>query len=370
MKKLYYFTGGYTEPVQMGSGETVPGRCKGIACFRFDEETGELEVMAVTPSTPNPSYVLADPEGPYLYCVNELKEYGGVEGATVSAYEICPGTGELRLINRQFTCGADPCFLFLSPDGGHLLGVNYSGGSVCVFPVLEDHGLGPASCVLRHQGKGVNPERQESPHPHQILLSPEGKHIYVADLGLDRLACYRMDWEKGWLLQTERPDIPGIPGQGIRHGVFDRKGERLYVMTEMACQVNVYAFDGRTGETKLVQTVSAMPEKCGGPGACLGAAIRLHVSGKWLYASVRGSNHLAVFEVGEDGRLKLIQTETSGGEIPRDFVLSPNGRYLLTAHQDTDAVCVFAIDQESGKIRLLHTNREIPCVTVLAPWQE
>ncbi len=393
MKNLFYFTGGYTEPVHMSSGETVPGRCKGITCFRFDEETGEMGIMAVTPATPNPSYVVADSKGPYLYCVNELKAYGGVDGATVSAYEICAGTGECKLINSQFTCGADPCFLLLSPDGGHLLGVNYSGGSVCVFPVLENHGLGPASCVLRHQGKGVNPERQEGPHPHQILLSPEGEYIYVADLGLDVLACYGVDWKKGWIMPTERPDIAGIPGQGIRHGVFDRKGERLYVMTEMACQVNVYAFDQNTGETKLLQTISAMPEKHevfragkddvnpedtglgtavtpAALGGCLGAAIRLHPNGKWLYVSVRGSNHLAAFEVEGDGRLKLVQTGQSGGEIPRDFVISPNGRYLLAAHQDTDAVCVFAIDQASGMLRLLHTNREIPCVTVLALWQK
>ena len=164
-------------------------------------------------------------------------------------------------------------------------------------------------------------------------------------------------------------------------------------MTEMACQVNVYAFDQNTGETKLLQTISAMPEKHevfragkddvnpedtglgtavtpAALGGCLGAAIRLHPNGKWLYVSVRGSNHLAAFEVEEDGRLKLVQTGQSGGEIPRDFVISPNGRYLLAAHQDTDAVCVFAIDQASGMLRLLHTNREIPCVTVLALWQK
>ena len=36
------FTGGYTEPILMGSGEIVEGRCKGIACYDFDEQTGKL----------------------------------------------------------------------------------------------------------------------------------------------------------------------------------------------------------------------------------------------------------------------------------------------------------------------------------------
>lgn len=367
MKKSYFFAGGYTESMQMASGETVPGRCKGITAFGFDEETGKLERMAVASSVPNPSYITADSKGPYLYCVNELKEYYGVEGALASAYEICPQTGGLRLINSQFTCGADPCYVCLSPDGRYLLAANYSGGSICVFPILENHGLGHAACVLRHQGSGVNPERQKEPHPHQILPSPDGRHVYVPDLGLDRLACYEADWERGWLRAAEGRDIPGRPGQGLRHGVFDRSGTRLYVMTEMACEVNVYAFAKETGEARLLQALSALPEDC--RTSCLGAAIRLHPNGRWLYVSVRGGNHLAAFGICGDGTLELMGIQPSGGEIPRDFVISSNGKYLLAAHQDTDTICVFGIDSATGALELVDTNREAFCTTVLAPWQ-
>lgn len=94
MKKFYFFTGGYTEPTKMGSGEIVPGRCKGITCYEFDEETERLTQLAVTSPVPNPSYVLVDPKEPYLYCVNELKDYEGIDGSTVSAYEIRSETGE------------------------------------------------------------------------------------------------------------------------------------------------------------------------------------------------------------------------------------------------------------------------------------
>lgn len=366
MKQLYYFTGGYTEPVQMGSGEIVPGRCRGIVCYAFDEERGTLTRQAVTPSIPNPSCVLADPRGPYLYCVNELKEYGGIHGSTVSAFAICGETKELRLLSRQFTCGADACHLALSPDGSCLLAANYSGGSFCVFPVQADHSLGHASCLLRHQGRGVNRDRQEGPHPHQIIFAPGGQYVYVSDLGLDRLACYQADWEKGWLLPREERDILGIPGQGIRHGVFDASGKHLYVMTELACEVNVYNYEEKTGRAELVQTIAAGEADKGAQS--LGAAVRIHPTGKWLYVSVRGSNHLTVFAIGADGRLALIQTVPSGGEIPRDFVISPNGSYLLAAHQDTDNICVFEISQETGRLTLARTEPEAYCVTSLAPW--
>lgn len=105
------FTGGYTEPILMGSGEMVEGRCKGIACYDFDEQTGKLAYRTVTGDIQNPSYVLADAEGAYLYCVNELKDWNGIDGSTVSAFAIDRETGALQRINQQFTCGADACHL-------------------------------------------------------------------------------------------------------------------------------------------------------------------------------------------------------------------------------------------------------------------
>ncbi len=363
MSKVMYFTGGYTEPTLMGSGEIVPGRSKGIVRYDWNLETGELERSQVEIYTPNPSFVLADPAAPYVYCVNELKEYHEIQGSTVSAYKI-EETGELTLINRQATTGEDACFLAFSPEKTHLIVANYSGGSVCVLPIRSDGGLEPASFVIRHQGSGPNPGRQEGPHPHQILLSPNGTYVYVPDLGLDRLVCYKADWTKGWLTPCEELDILGLPGQGIRHGVFDAKGAYLYVMTEMGCAVNVYAYEQETGKAELLNTYSALPKDCEYP--CKGAAIRLHPNGKWLYVSVRDVNILVSFEVKADGELALLEMVPSGGEIPRDFVLSPDGRYLAAAHQDTDNICVFAISQERGTLTQIQDVKDAPCITVLA----
>ena len=67
---MLVFTGGYTQDIPMASGEVVPGRSGGIACYRLEEDTGRLELLGVTPSTPNPSWLAADPEGGYLYCVD------------------------------------------------------------------------------------------------------------------------------------------------------------------------------------------------------------------------------------------------------------------------------------------------------------
>ena len=361
MNNWYVLSGGYTEPIQMGSGEIVPGRGKGIGLFHMDKQTGRMEKLAMMPSTPNPSYLTVSQDGEYLYCVNELKQYHGVAGSTVSAYKLNRETGTMELLGRQFTCGMDACHVQLWQDEKWLLVSNYSGGSIAVFPVLEDHSLGHATCILRHTGSGVRPDRQEGPHPHQILPAPDGCHVYVPDLGLDKLVCYRLDAEKGWLVKDNWPDIEGIPGQGTRHGVFNEAGTYLYVMTELTGQVTVYQYDRKNGNAQLIQSCDCVAYE----SWMLGAAIRLHPTGKWLYASVRGADQLAVFQVAEDGTLTKVQTISSGGQIPRDFILSPDGKFLLCSNQDSDNVCVFTIDEQRGTLCQCSCLDGIGAVTVL-----
>lgn len=355
------FTGGYTEPIQMGSGEIVPGRGNGIGLCALDSVTGQIRCRAMLPSTPNPSHLTTSKDGKYLYCVNELKSYHDVTGSTVTAYAVDFGNGQIRQISRQLTCGADACYVRLWHDEKWLFAANYSGSSIAVFPIEADHGIGAASCVLRHTGKGTNPQRQESPHPHQFLFAPDGIHVYVADLGLDCLVCYRFHPENGWLEKDSWPDIPGKPGQGIRHGVFNQSGTRLYVMTEMAAQVNVYDYDAATGQTKLIQVCDTMDT----PAGVLGAAIRLHPSEKWLYVSVRGADKLVVFRIAEHGQLTLQSEVPSGGKIPRDFTLTPDGRYLLAGNQDSDNLWVYRIDGNGDLHPHCQCDSPIGAVTVV-----
>ena len=342
MEHWTVYTGGYTEPIQMASGEVVPGRGKGVGRCTIDKTTGQIVCTAMLPATPNPSHLTLTADGRYLYCVSELKDYCGVSGSTVSAYAL--EEGGIRLLSRQATCGADACFVCLWHDEKWLLAANYSGGSVAVFPVGDDHALGPAACVLRHTGRGTDPQRQQSPHPHQILPAPDGVHLYVPDLGLDRLVCYRFDSRTGWLTKDGWQDIPGLPGQGVRHGVFSADGTRLYVMTEMTAQVNVYRYDPASGAAELAQTCDTAARAAG----ALGAAIRLHPSGSRLYVSVRGADVLVRFCIGADGLLREPQCTASGGKIPRDFDLTPDGQFLLAANQDSDSLCVFEIDTEGA----------------------
>lgn len=357
------FTGGYTEDIPMASGEIVPGRCGGIGCYRFEGETGRLDLLSVTPSAPNPSYLTVAPKGPYLYCANELDEADG-RASGVSAYAFDPENGQLRLLNQRPAAGPLACYVTLSPGGGHVLAASYGGGIV-LYPLDPDRSLCAASCEERFRlpHPGPDPQRQEASHPHQILPHPDGKRVYVSDLGADRLHCFQADWQTGTLRRAPGNDLPANPGQGPRHGVFSKSGNRLYALTELTSEMDV--FDPDSGS--LLQTVSALPEDFAGPG--MGAAVRLHPSGKFLYASLRGPSLIAVFPVHGDGSLDRPAFYPSGGQTPRDFCLTSDGCWLLAAGQDDCSVCVHRIDLQTGALRQVWREENAGSVTAAAVWE-
>ena len=355
------FASGYTQDIPMASGGTVPGNCKGIACCRFDESTGRLTPLSVTPSAPNPSCIAADPAAPYLYCANEMASHDEYP-FDVSAYRFDPASGELFLLNQQPGAGTLACFVTLSPDAAHVLSASYNGG-ICLLNVGRDHRLSvPCACLLSAAYLGPDPQRQDKSHPHQVLLHPDGERVYVPDLGQDRLFCFRANWEKSFLQYDSLYDLSTRPGQGPRHGVCSANGRRLYVLTELSSELDV--FDPDT--TKLLQTLPALPPDCAVPG--MAAAIRLHPSGKFLYASLRGPNLIAVFPIRPDGLLETPAFCPSGSQTPRDFLLTPDGRWLLTAGQDDGSICVHAVDPETGALSQVWREENMGTVTSLALW--
>ena len=206
------YTGGYTQPIVQGTGETVPGRSPGIGAYWLSD-SGEIKLLHVTKSTPNPSYIVTNRKGTVLYCVNELKTCGGAASSSVSGYRIDRKTGACELLNRQLTGGTDACFLSLAENDRFLLVGNYGTGSCAVFPIQSDGAIAPASCFFRHYGKSVDPVRQSEPHVHHITQTPDGKGVLAVDLGQDKIVHYRADWEHGYLSAGELPPIEALPGQ-------------------------------------------------------------------------------------------------------------------------------------------------------------
>src|SRR3546814_2718483 len=80
------------------------------------------------------------------------------------------------------------------------------------------------------------------------------------------------------------------------------------------------------------------------------AEIRISPDGRFLYASNRGeANRLTIYSIdSHSGKLTLVDHQSTLGETPRNFIISPNGRFLLAANQDRHSIVIFSRDTETG----------------------
>ena len=345
-KKYFVYVGTYTAE----AGSTS----KGIYAYRFDSDTGELASIGVAAETANPSFLAVHPNQRFLYAVNETGNYQGQKSGAVSAFSIDHTTGKLTLLNEVASKGADPCYITVDKTGKYVLVANYTGGSVAVFPVLEDGRLGEATAFIQHTGHGADPERQEGPHAHSIDLSPDERFAIVDDLGLDETLVYRFDRAKGSLTLND-PQIyttlaKADPGAGPRHFAFNPNGKFAYVVNEIQSTVSVLSYDGSAGVLRRLQTISTYPKDFSAHND--DAEIQVQPSGKFLYASNRGHDSIAVFAIDPDkGTLTLVEYASTKGRTPRSFEIAPGGSLLFAANEKSNNIVVFSIDAKTGRLK-------------------
>src|SRR5271163_2988398 len=344
-KNYFVYVGTYT--AEAGSAS------KGIYAYRFDSDTGELTSIGVAAETTNPSFLAVHPNHRFLYAVNETGNYQGQKSGAVSAFSIDRATGKLTLLNQVASKGADPCYITVDKTGKYVLVANYTGGSVAVFPVLEDGRLGEASAFIQHTGHSADPERQEGPHAHSIDLSADERFAIVDDLGLDETLVYRFDRAKGSLSLND-PQIyttlaKADPGAGPRHFAFNPNGKFAYVVNEIQSTVSVFSYDGSAGILRRLQTISTYPKDFSAHND--DAEIQVHPSGKFLYASNRGHDSIAVFAIDPDkGTLTLIEYVSTKGASPRSFEIAPGGSLLFAANEKSDNIVLFRINEQTGRL--------------------
>jgi 6-phosphogluconolactonase len=314
----------------LASGYAGPAE-PGIFGFRLDDATGALEPAGSAAGVASPSFVAAHPAGE-LYAASETGD-----GAVV-ALRLGPGPAEARELGRGPSGGDAPCHLALHPGGRLIAAANYGSGSARLIPRGPDGALGAPGPVARHSGSGPNAERQDGPHAHSTLFAPDGRLAIVADLGIDRLVVYRVDEDAAALL----PHGEGVarPGSGPRHMTWHPGGRILYVAHEIDSTVGLFRFDPETGALEEFAHHTTLP-----PGAPHNqvADIHLDAADRRLYVSNRGHNSIAVFAVAPDGALTLVATPPCGGDWPRSFALSPSGRHLVVANQNSGEITVLPV---------------------------
>ncbi len=336
--KYLLFVGTYTEK-----------ESKGIYAYRYDAASSELTPLGVAAETSNPSFLAIDPSRRFLYAVNEVQNYKGASSGAVSAFAINRQTGRLSLLNEVPSRGADPCYIAFDNTGKYALVANYTGGSVAVFLVQPDGHIGEASAFVQHRGSSVNKERQEGPHAHWIETTSDNRFAVAVDLGLDELLVYRFNSKTGSLTANDPPYAKLDPGVGPRHLAFHPSGKFAYVVNELQSSITAFTYDSSRGALQKLNTITTLPR--GFSGSNDTAEIKIHPSGKFLFASNRGHNSIAVFSIDSTtGSLTLVGHFPTQGKTPRDFEIDPTGKLLFVANQDTDNIVVFRIRPNDGRL--------------------
>jgi 6-phosphogluconolactonase len=333
-------------------GTYTKGESKGIYAYRYDAKSGSLTSLGLAAESVNPSFLAVDPSHRFLYAVNEVQDYKGEKSGAVTAFAIDRKTGQLSRLNEVASRGEDPCYISLDKTGKYVLVANYTSGNIAVFPVHNDGTLGEASAFVQHHGSGPNHEHQEGPHAHWIETTADNHYAVVADLGLDKLLIYRFDATNGSLTPNNPPAADLPPGSGPRHVAFSPHNKFAYSVNELKSTVTAFSFNAGQGTLQPFQTVSTLPKDFSGENDT--AEIHIQPDGKFLYASNRGHDSIAVFSIDQKtGRLNLVNNFSTEGKTPRNFELDPTGSHLLVANEDTGNIVVFKLDGTTGRESLV-----------------
>lgn len=326
-------------PIAIGTNTGGSGKSEGIYLSTFDPDSGSFGEVKLGAKYGSPGFLALHSSKPLLYSV------GRSEANPKGSVAVFKLGDPLEFIAEASSGGNNPCHLAINDSGTVLAVANYSDGTTSTLS-LDSDGVPKTAFSKRIDGKGPNAGRQEGPHAHGVYF--RGKILHVPDLGLDKVLTWTLDPKTAKPEKDEPSSWSSSPGAGPRHMDFAPDGRHAYVVNELDNTVSALDYDPKAGSFTTLQSISTLPEGVSGGTT---AEIAVHPNGKFVYASNRGNDSIAVFaRDSESGKLSPVQIAPCGGKIPRHFVISPDGKWLLCAHQDTNTLAALPLDPASGKL--------------------
>ena len=341
------------------------GEKAAIHAYRLNGDTGKLSLAHRNTAVQFPFFLAVSPDQRFLYSIH-TKAFGGAENDQVAAFRIDGQTGKLALLNRQSAMGTASCYLDVDSTGKTLVTANYSSGSVASLPIMPDGSLGKSVSFVQHSGSSVNKQRQQAPHAHCFVVSPDNRFAYAADLGLDQVLGYRLDAKSAKLTPNQQPFVRTRPGAGPRHLTFHPNGKWMYVINELDNSVTAFDYVADSGMLIKRQTLSTVPDDFEGTSHC--ADLKITPDGRFLYGTNRGHDSIAMYSIGDRGQLKLVGIEPSLGKGPQNLAITTDGKLLLCANMPGGNVVVFRIDGKTGQLKSTGDPIEMPspsCIILL-----
>lgn len=341
-----------------------------IVTYRLNTESGSLTELHRYSGLDNPFYLNASHDKKRLYTAYVPGDFENDNGF-VAAFEIASGNGKLTKLNEQPSSGNTTCYVDVDPTGSVVVFANYTSGSIGAYPVQSDGSLGKMSSFVQHHGASrVNESRQEAAHAHCAVISANGRHVYVCDLGMDQIVGYALDVASATLAPQEQPFSRTIAGGGPRHFTYHPNGRFVYANNELTSSVNVFSYDSGLGHLIERQVISSIPDDFDGSNST--ADIKTTPDGRHLYCSNRGHDSIAIYTIGDDGYLSLVDVRSSLGNTAQNLAITPDGTTLLCANMvsedDGENIAVFHIDADTGKLEVLGNPVPLPgpsCIQII-----
>lgn len=325
-------------------GTYTKGESQGIYKYALQKD-GTLNRIGLAVQSKNPSFLTFNHDKKFLLAVNETNPKDGT--GSVESFSI--NGDSLTLISRSSSGGAHPCFVATNKSD-FILAANYTSGNVGLLKLNKKGELSEILDIQQHTGKGIT-DRQGSPHAHSAWFDFDNKSIISIDLGTNELWFSKLNEINQTFIPLKPDKIKMSPGAGPRHLTFHPNKKWIYVVNELDCTVTTLQKNNE-GNYDKGASISTLPEKYTGENTC--ADIHITADGRFVYASNRGHNSIAIYKVEpDDGSLKLIGHEPTKGESPRNFSLSPKDDFLLVANQLTNSIVSFKRDKNTGFLKYM-----------------
>ena len=323
---------------------TENSESKGIYYYSLNQNTGESKLLS-TIMTGNPSFISISDNNKNFYTVNEFNN----EKQNLTSFLIKDDNTLLQLnqlsTNFNNISGKDPCNILLFKN--YAITSNYTGGSFTLFLIDESNNS------LKKQIQSFSYSKKS--HFHCAVLSPDNKYIFIADLGADCIHRFTI---------SENDEIPLIEHKisyeyknenkaGPRHMIFSQDGKFFYVICELDDLISVFSYNN--GDIEHIQTIKAYDGN--GKGS---ADIHFSKDGCYLYTSHRLKNDgISIFKVNKDNGNVEKKGFVKTGIHPRNFNITPNGKYLICTCRDSNVIQIYEINQENGELKYINKDINI-----------
>jgi DNA-binding beta-propeller fold protein YncE len=224
--------------------------------------------------------------------------------------------------------------LVVSPDGRHVYVAAYGSHAVAVFARGRRTGLleqlpGRRGCVRHRRGRGCASGRALG-GPASIAISPDGRNVYVAAAGSDALSVFARNLRTGVLRQLSGPSgcVSARPGGGCTVGRALNEPTSVAVSPDGA---RVYLAGRRfpSGVAVFARASDGSLGQLGGTGGCV---------------SHRGG---------------LGCSAARGMSAPEEVLVTPDSRHVLVAGSRSNAVAVL----RSGPAGLSQADGAAGCIS-------